>query len=458
MKKEIHIPLPASFLNKMEASIGEDLTTFIQEMESSPPISIRLNSKKLKKWEENLDKVKWNLDKGIYLKVRPSFTLDPLFHAGAYYVQEASSMYLEYVLSQLFPTMEDLKILDLCAAPGGKSTLLADAVSDESFLLSNEVIHSRYKVLKENITKWGYINTHLSNHDSSDLKKLCGFFDIVLVDAPCSGEGLFRKDLRARQEWSAKHVEFCSSRQKRIINNAQELIKPGGYMIYSTCTYNNIENDLNVKWLVDSFNYEIKTIHTPKDWNITSTEFGKQFYPHKVRGEGFYIACLKKVGKFQEKRRIKNNSFRALKKLANKDAEKLKPWLATPEKYALFHTPKMKIRAILKSHISDCQFLDSILFKKEFGLEIGSFKGDHFIPSHALALSTIVNPNYPHLDLSLKEALKFLKKEAFSCKNDLQGFILVRYKGQNLGWIKVFSNRFNNYLPKEYRIRMELPK
>lgn len=452
--------LPEDFLQQMIAILDNDVTNFVQELSTPPPTSIRKNSKKLNNWKENHDKVKWNSDKAIYLESRPSFTLDPIFHSGAYYVQEASSMFVEWAFNQIkkkYLPSESLKCLDLCAAPGGKTTLVADALSEDSFLLSNEVIQNRYSILRQNIQKWGYPNVHSSNHDGRDFKELEGYFDVVLIDAPCSGEGLFRKDPKAILEWSESHVQFCSARQKRIISDAEKLVRPGGFLLYCTCTYNSKENDENVEWISQSFHYESIKITVPNEWNITTTKFGYQFFPHRIKGEGFYLACLRRTsGQAFKSKKSRNSKFKKLNPIPKNQKEELKNWISSPEKFSFYQTPKGNIHAILKTQVEDCFILDSVLSKKHFGTEIGIFKGKNFIPSHSLALSTIIKSNLPHLELDKETALRFLKKETIEAKNSALGWVLAKYEGHNLGWLKVLKNRANNYFPKEWRIRMDL--
>jgi 16S rRNA C967 or C1407 C5-methylase (RsmB/RsmF family) len=236
--------------------------------------------------------VPWSLY-GSYLERRPSFTFDPLFHAGCYYVQEASSMFLEQALRQTTDLAQPLNVLDLCAAPGGKTTHLQSLLSEDSLLVSNEVIRSRAAVLKQNCVKWGTQNVVITNNDPQHFNRLEGFFDVVVVDAPCSGSGLFRRDEEAIEEWSPDNVQLCCGRQKRILADVFPALKEGGVLIYSTCSYSKEENEAIADWLATELQMENLTLQTEKDWHIVETTADKtnakgyRFFPDKVKGEGF---------------------------------------------------------------------------------------------------------------------------------------------------------------------------
>ncbi|MES1226926.1 MAG: RsmB/NOP family class I SAM-dependent RNA methyltransferase, partial [Bacteroidota bacterium] len=230
--------LPHALIASLQTVKGFDKDAFVQIHESGEQItSVRVNPNRTFNVEYSTlnvqGKVPWSSN-GYYLSERPSFTTDPLFHAGAYYVQEASSMFLEEAVKQTCDLSKPLKVLDLCAAPGGKSTLLQSIISNESLLISNEVIKSRVNILSENITKWGAANVVVTNNDPKDFQRLPEYFDLIVIDAPCSGSGLFRKDPEAITEWSSDNVMLCSQRQQRILADILPCLKPGGILIYST--------------------------------------------------------------------------------------------------------------------------------------------------------------------------------------------------------------------------------
>ncbi|MGR3810598.1 methyltransferase RsmF C-terminal domain-like protein [Jiulongibacter sp. NS-SX5] len=447
--------LPEDFKNKMSDLLGNEVNSFIDCIEGESPVSVRANPRKS---VSNLfDEIKGELlpwhSNAFYLKERPVFTLDPAFHAGAYYVQEASSMFLKEAIKQTVDLYEPLKVLDLCAAPGGKTTLIADLLEDKDMLVANEVIKGRVGILKENLLKWGFSNIIVSNHDSEEFADLEGFFDLVLVDAPCSGEGLFRKDKDASSHWSEEAVATCSARQKRILQAAAMAVAPGGRLIYSTCTYNPEENHQNVKRFCSQHDFEEIELSVENFQGIERREAGYQFYPHRVNGEGFYLAALKKT--FGDEDFV--SSKIKLNRLPRKKTEILQDWLKRPEYFDLYLKEDQSVIGIPKHLNSSYGSVLKALFKRSSGFEMGMFKKDSFIPSHALALSTELSEGVPHLDLDKENALLFLKKEAFDFGKQENGWYLIRYQGLGLGWGKVIGNRINNYLPKEWRIRMDIP-
>jgi len=303
--------LPTEFVSQMQKLLGADYQAFKESLNQATPTSIRRNRPKTSPADyEGLDSVAW-CDSAYYLKERPTFTLYPSFHAGAYYVQEASSMFTLFAVKRWLKNLEmPLKILDLCAAPGGKSTLLRE-LGDQHLIISNEVIKARYRILKENLTKWGATNIITTNHDVKDFQALTGFFDVVLVDAPCSGEGLFRKDPKSRSEWSLNNVQLCTVRQKRILASAAELVAEDGLLIYSTCTYNSSENIGNVDWLAGEMS--LRSLKLDFDQEMPCSEItgvhatGYQFFPHRARGEGFFIAGFRKITLEKTSKRSKRN-------------------------------------------------------------------------------------------------------------------------------------------------------
>jgi len=445
--------LPPLFISQMKHLLGDDYGAFEAAMQEETPVSVRYRTGDYP--NEQADAVPWH-PMGRYLPVRPVFTLDPTFHAGAYYVQEASSMFLYEALRQTVDFSNKLKVLDLCAAPGGKTTLVADLLSPESLMVANEVIRSRLGALRENMERWGCPNTAIVSAEAEEFAAMEGWFDVVVCDAPCSGEGLFRKDPDAMQEWSPAHVQQCAVRQRRILSAAVQALAPGGVLVYSTCTYNRQENEDNTAWLVAAAGLELLPLDVPSAWGIVTTEGGFHFYPHRTRGEGFFIAAFRKkegaVLRFSAPTGFKN-----IKPLSKNWIPEASRWLQPNLEARFFQTPSDEVLALPAKLEADYLFLDKYLKTKWFGVNMGAFKGKDFIPSHALALNRWVSSELSALDLTREQALLFLKKETFDISPDTpRGWTLARFKGLNLGWMKILPNRMNNYLPPERRIRMAL--
>ena len=449
--------LPAPFLAQMHALLGAETDAFLEALQQPAPVSIHLNPLKASGLKQEAhEPVPWYAA-GRYLAERPVFTLDPRFHAGAYYVQEAASMLVAAAVQQGVPSGQPLRALDLCAAPGGKSTLLASVLPAGSLLLSNEVIRNRYQTLQYNVAKWGISGMHTSQHDSRDFKALQGWFDLVLVDAPCSGEGLFRKDPDAVKEWSPAHTAHCSARQRRILAEAAALVRPGGMLIYCTCTYNDEENEGNAAWLLEQEAFQALELALPAEWGLIRKGIGYQCYPHRVRGEGFYLSCFRRAGGEQSAAAAaKALPPAALKPASKSDLEALAPWLAPDAGMAIFQDWQGAFRALPEEQVADCMQIGATLRQSAFGVPLGLFKGKDFLPAPEFALSTLIHPAVPRVALERNQALHFLKKEPPVLSPVPQGWMLVEYEGLGLGWAKGIGNRVNNYYPKEWRILMQL--
>ncbi len=443
--------LPQEFETSMKLRLGLDFQPFIQSLETASPVSIRYNPHK--KSEQAGERIPWSTW-GHYLSERPVFTLDPGFHAGAYYVQEASSMLLEQALVQTLDLTKSLNVLDLCAAPGGKSTLLLSLISPRSLLISNEVIRNRTSVLSENIQKWGHDNVIITSNDPGDFQRLPGFFDLVVIDAPCSGEGLFRKDPGATKEWSPRNVEMCSLRQRRIVNDAWACLKPGGILIYSTCTYNEAENMDNAAWIRDTHGAESLSLSMKEDWGIEEIMknhcTGYQCFPHHVRGEGFFLSVLRKTSGEHRTQKSKNT----LKYPSANQIKDMAPWILTADS-SFFFQHHETIRMLPSAKQEEFQVLLNNLHVVIGGTAVLELSKNKFIPDHALALSIRLNKNqFPVIKIDIEQALAYLRKETLRLDSHPFGFALIEYNGLGLGWVNVLQNRINNLYPATWRIRM----
>ena len=451
--------IPPALLDSLRDVNGFDEKAFIAIHQSGEQItSVRLNPLKFDDRHSSFcidRKVPWSTN-GFYLTERPSFTSDPLFHAGAYYVQEASSMFLEEVIKQTCDLSTPLKILDLCAAPGGKTTLLQSLISAESLLVSNEVIKARVNILSENCTKWGGANVVVTNNDPKDFQRLPGFFDVIVVDAPCSGSGLFRKDPKAINEWSINNVALCSQRQQRILSDILPSLKPGGILIYSTCSYSTAEDEAICDWL-SGFSNQLAgvSLQLSIEWNIVETTSpihnvcGYRFYPDKLKGEGFFIAAFKKenIATGIKEIRLKNKPIMAGKP----EMEVIQPMIKNAGSLSFFKWQD-DIIAVSAAVLNDVFILQSVLYLKKAGVSIGKIIRNELIPDHAFALSDLVAADVVAFETDLATALQYLRRNDIDVQTNYKGWALIKYKHAALGWIKVLPNRINNYYPKEWRI------
>lgn len=449
--------LPEKLIQSLQNINGFNEAEFVKNHQSGEQItSIRFNPLKPTIHHQTSNKVPWSSN-GFYLSERPSFTLDPLLHAGVYYVQEASSMFLEQALKQTVDLTKPLRVLDLCAAPGGKSTLIQSMISKESLLVSNEVIKTRVHVLTENLIKWGGSNVIVTNNDPKKFAALENYFDVIVIDAPCSGSGLFRRDPDAINEWSEENVNLCSQRQQRILADAWPTLKENGILIYSTCSYSKEEDEDILDWVAESFDLTSLQLHLEETWNIVETisdrhnSYGYRFYPDKLKGEGFFIAAFqKKEGNDFSYPRQKKITFEKLTKNEETIARK---WIRDDVNVALIKNENL-VYAIPENLLNDFILLKSLLYIKKAGVLLGKMTPHELIPEHELALSNILSKNINAVELSKEQALNYLRKEEIKIDNDNKGWAVVKYENQNLGWAKILQNRINNYYPSEWRIRM----
>ena len=454
--------LPQSFVERTRQLLGdEQYPLFEQALGTEVPVSIRPNRMKC-----NLpvagEPVPW-APSGIYLEKRPTFTFDPLFHAGCYYVQEASSMFVERVLREY--VQEPVVMLDLCAAPGGKSTLCRSALPEGSLLVANEVMRNRSQILAENLMKWGHPEVVVTNNDPADFTDLTHLFDVILTDVPCSGEGMFRKDQVAVDEWSLENVDICWQRQRRILSDIWPALKPGGLLIYSTCTFNREEDEDNVAWIARELGADMLEVPVEEAWGITGNLIGDsfpvyRFLPHKVKGEGFFLAVLRKhageVETVEPRAEKKKKGGKDVKGKAPQLSvpKEAKDWLQEPGDYQLTINGT-NVQAFPKSHETVYILLQQYVKVIHAGITLGEMKGKDLIPHHSLAMSTaLANDAFPKAEVTYEQAIAYLRKESLVLDAGIpRGYVLLTYQNIPLGFMKNIGNRANNLYPQEWRIR-----
>ena len=397
--------LPAAFTEKTRQLMGEErFERYLQSFEEEPPVSIRVNPKKVDdgRWEiAEGTPVPWCRN-GYYLQKRPNFTMDPLLHAGCYYVQEAASMFLDEALRQhLTSAVRPLTSLDMCAAPGGKSTLLRSVLPEDCVLYSNEPIRNRANILLENVTKWGYENHIVTNNYPKDYRKSKMKFDLILCDVPCSGEGMFRKDPATIREWSPQNVEKCWQLQREIVDDAWACLNPGGLLIYSTCTFNTKENEENIRYFLEQYDdMEVIPVDVKPEWHITSSlldgfhEPVYRFIPGITRSEGLFLCVLRKGSKTAVPTEHADNSHTGNKRFPR--------W-----------EQKIPTLGIIPLHIDG-----------------------------------------PQVELTYQQAIAYLRHEALVLPEETpRGLVNVAFQGFPLGPAKNIGTRANNLYPKEWKIK-----
>lgn len=447
----------------MQQLIGNDETEKLLQTltQTEAPVSIRLNPlKPIDTLPEAVaHEVLW-CQQGRYLASRPKFTYDPLLHAGCYYVQEAASMFIEQAYRQITKDFTPHRVLDLCAAPGGKSTLWRSLMNDGDLLVANEPIRQRAQVLAENLTKWGHPDVVCTSAYPDEFSTLSSFFDVVATDVPCSGEGMFRKDEGATEEWSLEAVDACAARQWEIIEHIWPTLRQGGYLVYSTCTYNRTENEDNVVRICEQLGAELVPIPTHEEWGIQGDTTGRSlpvyhFFPHHAKGEGLFLALLHKTAEAPVLKEKKNKKQRGGKQLSIKGGAQVIDWLCENEQFKLLRPDESHIAAVRQSLADDVQRICSTVRALTAGILLVEEKGNKRIPQHALALSTqLADTAFAKAELSFEQALSYLRRESLTLSPDVpRGYVVATYKGHALGFLNNLGARANNLYPQEWRIR-----
>lgn len=449
---------PIEFITQLKADLGVEYQQLLDSLSTDSPTSIRYNpTKQSTSLFSNENPVSWS-SHSYYLETRPSFTFDPYFHAGHYYVQEASSMFLETVLKQCINLDEPIRALDLCAAPGGKSTQLCSLLSKDSLLISNEVIATRASILVENLSKWGNSNVIVTNNDPEHFSEFEHCFDLVVIDAPCSGEGMFRKDKEAVSEWSLNNVNICSARQKRILHTAASLLRTDGVIIYSTCTFNTQEDIDPIQSLLAEGGWESIRLNINSDSGIyerivegSNPVYGYHFYPHKTKGEGFFISALRKTEEAE------SNWPKVMKNVPHTD-KKTKQAVnnfITANDFDFLQHQQQTLAYPLSLQKEMLGLLNTSLRIKKFGVDLGQVIREELIPDQALAMSIDIKSNFDEIILSEEESIQYLQKKEFNISSPNKGWHIMKYNEARLGFAKLMGNRMNNTYPKEWRIKSE---
>ncbi len=458
--------LPKDFTDYTLFLMGEErYGRFLCSLDEQPPTAIRLNPDKHRCGDVTVvgaggeapvvdadGQVPW-CPQGWYLRSRPNFTFDPLLHAGVYYVQEASSMFVDNVLRQY--VAGPVQMLDLCAAPGGKSTAARAVLPEGSLLFSNEPIPLRAQILSENLQKWGHPDVVVTNNYPKDYRKAGISFDVILADVPCSGEGMFRKDPNAIAEWSRRNVFGCAQLQRDIVSDAWHCLRPGGILVYSTCTYNAQEDEENVRWIATELGAELLPVAIDAAWQVTGSLQGEitvyRFIPGYTRGEGLFMAVLRKTGDgaITPKDKGKNKERKGTKvAVAESD------WVRRDQPMAFLREDDA-YRAIPARWLPVYQQARKALRVLHAGIKLGTFKGKDVLPDQSLALSTLLNKEaFPAVSVTYEQAIAYLRKEAVVLPAEApRGFVLLTYRDKPLGFVKNIGNRANNLYPQEWKIK-----
>lgn len=426
----------------LPAGFKTDFDGLAEALEGEPTVSVRFNKAKVDSVPDG-EPVPW-CDRGRYLAERVPFTFDPALHQGKYYVQDASSMVYDYIISHVVDQSRPVRYLDACAAPGGKTTAAIDALPEGSLVVANEYVPLRAEILRENLVKWGYEGIMVSKGDTRKFRKLNGEFDVIAADVPCSGEGMFRKDPEAVAQWSPSLVAECASRQKEIVDNLWGALRGGGIFIYSTCTFNREENEDMVRWILSEYDAEIVELPFPADWGIVYRDGCHHFLPGRVKGEGLTVAVIRKGGCAAAGGKISG----AVKQGAV--SSECKSRILNPEKYR-WMVEGDRIVAFPLAH--DVARIEKTLDVIHRGIEVGHIKGKDILPAQSLAMSRGLNRDaFAVSEVGYDTAIAYLRREAVTIEDAPVGYVLLTYKGTPLGFVKNLGRRANNLYPQPWRI------
>ncbi len=449
--------LPIAFTERMRKQLGaEEAESLFAALDSVSPVAVRLNPAKCGEegvWS-NGEAIAWSKN-GRKLKERPSFTLDTAFHAGAYYVQEAASQFIDYIIAG--EELQGKRVLDMCSAPGGKTTIYSTAVGEEGLVVANEYVRSRANVLADNVRKWGMGNVLVTNNAPEHIAQFEGWFDMVAVDAPCSGEGMFRKEEVAREDWSEEAVKMCAARQLSIVREAWQSLRDGGLFIYSTCTFNEDEDE----GLLRAFIEETGDVFEPSQsveiddaWGIVKGEVGAfqtfRFFPHKTDSEGLFVAIARKAEPTTQ--RTPKARKRVMQEVDKNSRKELAKWLQHPDNYTfamvadtIYAYPSVQFKAV--------QALSEGLTAIYSGVAMGQIFKGKLKPDWALSQYI----GFERTAVAVEEvdeerALDYLRKRDIAVGDMAEGINLITHKGRALGFAKRVGARCNNLYPNSLKI------
>ena len=450
-------PLPVAFTERMRKQLGaEEAEGLFAALDTTSPVAVRLNPAKcgdVGVWSDG-EVVAWSKN-GRKLQERPSFTLDTAFHAGAYYVQEAASQFIDHIIAG--EELQGKRVLDMCAAPGGKTTIYSTAVGVEGLVVANEYVRSRANVLADNVRKWGYGNVLVTNNAPEHLAQFEGWFDLVAVDAPCSGEGMFRKEEVARTDWSEEAVKMCVARQLSIVREAWQSLRDGGMFIYSTCTFNEDEDEGVLRTFIEEMGEVFapsQRVEIDKNWGVVRGEIGAfqtfRFFPHKTDSEGLFVAVARKAeSTTQRTPKARKKVMQEVDKNARKE---LMRYLQQPENYT-FAMVADTIYAYPTEQYKAVQTLSENLTAIYSGVAMGQIFKGKLKPDWALSQYV----GFERKAVAVEEAeearaLDYLRKKDIAVGNMAEGINLVTYNGRALGFAKRVGARCNNLYPNSLKI------
>lgn len=439
--------LPELFISQLRDLLPDEWQALADAITSSDPsVAVRVNAARGVSVSDHARRVPW-CGQGYYLDNRPSFTFDTDWHAGRYYVQDASSMFIAHVIDSLIH--EPVRYLDLCAAPGGKTTAAIQALPQRSMIVANEIVPPRARVLADNVVRWGNSRCVVTSNAPAQVGKLTHFFDVVAADVPCSGEGMMRKDDEAVAQWTPALVEQCAQRQREILTDVWPALRPGGLLIYSTCTYNRQENEQMAEFIVNELGATSLEVPVDASWNIHpaigSDICCYRFMPHRVDGEGLFMAVFRKDGEAP-------CQYIRIKEKNTKKADEIgKNWLDSPNDYMIGQQGDLCI-AVPVDIRGEVAALRASLNVLHAGVELATVMGRKTVPHHALAMSTArATDAFPVCEVDYTTALRYLRGESITVDGP-RGYVLIAHEGAVLGFANNLGNRANNLYPKPLRI------